>query len=692
MSTRPAGRYRLFKLLIVGGVVAGGAAAVPVAYAATAPTPTGFVKICKAGATTAVTGSFQFTVSGVTGTVTVPVGTCSKSIEVAHGEATVTEVARAGFVLGAVAAKPDGRLVSSNLTTGKATVKVPAGNTTSQTTVTFTNKVAPPPTGTLKVCKVAGPGVALGKEFAFTVGAAKTTAKAGACSAPLTLPLGDVTVTELPATGFTLTAIAVTGVGTLVSSDLAKGTAVVKIAVGATSVSFTNKVPGVTGCVRSQGYYKNHEDAVKKLLAANGGTLLIGGVALTAAQLDELPQPGQRAAHHRAAQPALRRVDPGRGADRDRRRAGPGEGGRRPADRQGDPCHHHRAEQVTLLAHPLGVARLGQRERPRDRYPYRTARHQGEHLREVLRHRHRPVTAAGEAHPVLRGARVGDGHHVLRTAGQLDGQGQHAPAGGVQDRVDAVGGRGPDPFRLTLAVLHRPHAQLAQEGVVARAGGTDDGGAPGAGELRGDQPHPAGHRVDQQGLARLEVEQAQDARGGLDPHRQRGRLFERQAVGLGHQIGGGGEDVGRRGPGRYPAQHRLPDPPPLDARPERVDRAGELQAGAGRRGQRPALREQALAHLPVEGVHTHRAHRDPHLAGAGLRGGDLLEAEHVGVAVAGVADGLGHGSSSWSVTPVPILPRPSTRAAARAARPPYSGGEAPVEARCHERQRRRGVV
>ncbi len=288
MSTRPAGRYRLFKLLIVGGVVAGGAAAVPVAYAATAPTPTGFVKICKAGATTAVTGSFQFTVSGVTGTVTVPVGTCSKSIEVAHGEVTVTEVARAGFVLGAVAAKPDGRLVSSNLTTGKATVKVPAGNTTSQTTVTFTNKVAPPPTGTLKVCKVAGPGVALGKEFAFTVGAAKTTAKAGACSAPLTLPLGDVTVTELPATGFTLTAIAVTGVGTLVSSDLAKGTAVVKIAVGATSVSFTNKVPGVTGCVRSQGYYKNHEDAVKKLLAANGGTLLIGGVALTAAQLDAI--------------------------------------------------------------------------------------------------------------------------------------------------------------------------------------------------------------------------------------------------------------------------------------------------------------------------------------------------------------------------------------------------------------------
>jgi hypothetical protein len=281
--------HRLLKLTIAGGVLVGGAVAVPVAYAATAPPPTGFVKICKAGASAAVTGSFQFTVSGVAGTVTVPVGGCSKSIEVKDRRVLVTEVARAGFVLGKVSSKPDGRIESASLATGKVTVKVPAGNVTSQTTVTFTNKVAPPPPPppppTLRVCKVAGPGVALGKEFAFTVGTVKTTAKAGSCSAPLTLPAGNVTVTETPVTGFAVTAIAVTGVGALVSSDLAKATAVVAVKSGATSVSFTNKVPGVTGCVRTKGYFKNHPAVVAKLLAANGGTLLIGGVALTPAQI-----------------------------------------------------------------------------------------------------------------------------------------------------------------------------------------------------------------------------------------------------------------------------------------------------------------------------------------------------------------------------------------------------------------------
>ena len=79
MPNARSGRRRLLKLTIVGGVLAAGVAAVPFAYAATAPPPpTGFVKICKAGATAAVTGSFQFTVSGVTGAVTVPVGACSK--------------------------------------------------------------------------------------------------------------------------------------------------------------------------------------------------------------------------------------------------------------------------------------------------------------------------------------------------------------------------------------------------------------------------------------------------------------------------------------------------------------------------------------------------------------------------------------------------------------------------------------
>jgi len=41
----------------------------------------------------------------------------------------------------------------------------------------------------------------------------------------------------------------------------------------------------VTGCVDSKGFFKNHPAVVAKLVAANGGTLLIGGVALTPAQI-----------------------------------------------------------------------------------------------------------------------------------------------------------------------------------------------------------------------------------------------------------------------------------------------------------------------------------------------------------------------------------------------------------------------
>jgi hypothetical protein len=279
-------RKRLVKALVIGGALAVAGVTIPAAYAATAaPPPVGYVKICKVAATTAVTGSFQFTVTGVKDPVAVPVGKCSKPIATTLRRVTVTEVARAGFVVGRIAARPDGRLVSKDLAARKAVVKVPAGGVTSGTKVIFTNKVTPPPTGTLKVCKVAGPGVAIGAEFKFTVGAVATTAKAGACSAPVTLPVGNVTVKETATAGLAVSAIAVTGTGALVSSDKATGTAVVKVAVGASTVTYTNVKPGVTGCVRGDGYYKGHPDVVKKLVTANGGTLLIGGVALTPAQI-----------------------------------------------------------------------------------------------------------------------------------------------------------------------------------------------------------------------------------------------------------------------------------------------------------------------------------------------------------------------------------------------------------------------
>ncbi len=281
--------HKLGKTLLIGGALAAGAVAVPAAYAATTPPPVGFVKICKVGASPAVTGNFSFTVTGMKDPVVVPVGGCSKPLPTTLRRVTVTEAARTGFVAAKITAKPDGRLVSSSVAKATAEVKVPAGNLTSATVVTFTNKVTPPPPpATLRVCKVAGPGVAVGQVFSFTVGTATVSVKAGACSAPLTIAASPVTVKEAATAGLAVKAIAVTGVGSLASSDLATGTASVKVASGATTVTYTNVKPGVTGCVRGDGYYQTHADAVAKLVAKNGGTVSIGGVSLTAAQISAL--------------------------------------------------------------------------------------------------------------------------------------------------------------------------------------------------------------------------------------------------------------------------------------------------------------------------------------------------------------------------------------------------------------------
>src|SRR5262249_50024900 len=137
----PGGAMKLAKSLVVGSLIAAGAIAVPAAYAATAPPPTGYLKICKAAASSAVTRSYQFTVSGLKDPVTVPVGKCGGSIPTTLRRVTVTEVAKPGFVVSKIAAKPDGRLVSADRGTRKAVVKVPAGNVTSQSVVTFTNSV-----------------------------------------------------------------------------------------------------------------------------------------------------------------------------------------------------------------------------------------------------------------------------------------------------------------------------------------------------------------------------------------------------------------------------------------------------------------------------------------------------------------------------------------------------------------------
>jgi hypothetical protein len=107
-----------------------------------APTPTpaitGRLQVCKADIP-GVSVTFTFTFAGKTRTI--PDGTCTSLIVVPVGQLTITEQAKAGYVPTKVDTLPAGRLVSTNLAAGQATVTIVQGNASTQTIVVFTNQV-----------------------------------------------------------------------------------------------------------------------------------------------------------------------------------------------------------------------------------------------------------------------------------------------------------------------------------------------------------------------------------------------------------------------------------------------------------------------------------------------------------------------------------------------------------------------
>ena len=116
-------------------------------------TQTGFIEVCKYAGDQFVTGSFDFTITdanGLVSTQSVLVGQCTAPIQVAAGNATVTEAARFPYYVGEIDVFPSGRTVSSNLTNRTVTVKVVKGDSSTETVVDFENST---PTGFFKVCK-----------------------------------------------------------------------------------------------------------------------------------------------------------------------------------------------------------------------------------------------------------------------------------------------------------------------------------------------------------------------------------------------------------------------------------------------------------------------------------------------------------------------------------------------------------
>jgi hypothetical protein len=224
-------------LLVLGGYAS--------VAAASATTGTGYFEVCKLADNSAgtVTGSFTFTWAG--GSVAVPVGSCSQLQQAPAGNLTITETARTGFAVSQVSANPSGRLVNTDLNARSATIQVVAGDASTQTVVSFTNKVVTPPTGFIEICKVAGDNNVTG-DFKFSVNGSQSlvTVPAGSCSTPIEVPAGTATIQELARTGFSLASLSTVPSGRLVSSNLATRTATVTVMQGSvatqTVVSFTN--------------------------------------------------------------------------------------------------------------------------------------------------------------------------------------------------------------------------------------------------------------------------------------------------------------------------------------------------------------------------------------------------------------------------------------------------------------------
>jgi len=209
----------------------------------TTPPGTGFIEICKQQQGTGLDDVlFTFSVQGKT--VQVPVGACSPAIKVNAGNVTVTEIGKPGAAMVGASTIPSNRLISSNTSNGTAVVKVVPGNVSSETIVTFTNKLRPG-SGYLKICKVAGSGVAVGTKFNFSVdGGAAVSVPAGPgegyCVIAGQKSFGTHTIVEASSSSTHVTAISVAPASRKVSASTSTRTAKVSIGSGVTEVTFTN--------------------------------------------------------------------------------------------------------------------------------------------------------------------------------------------------------------------------------------------------------------------------------------------------------------------------------------------------------------------------------------------------------------------------------------------------------------------
>lgn len=197
--------------------------------------PLGTLEICKlSGAGVASGMVFSFTAGGTP--VTVPAGSCVSAATFPVGAAiVVAEIPSTGTIVSAINVLPPDLQGAVNLAGGTVTVSIGTG----LTEVDFTNTAGG--SGLLKICTIAGSGVAPGTTLSFAIGAASFAVPSGYCVQSGLWPVGAVvTVTEMVSTTTVASAISVLPVAQQGAVNLSAQTVTATVGVGVTEVSFTN--------------------------------------------------------------------------------------------------------------------------------------------------------------------------------------------------------------------------------------------------------------------------------------------------------------------------------------------------------------------------------------------------------------------------------------------------------------------
>jgi hypothetical protein len=198
---------------------------------------TGLLKVCKIAGTGITQGElFTFVLGGTS--FTVPAGYCvQQGLFPVGTTVTVAETPSNGTTLSAIGVVPVANQGVVNLSAGTVTATIGTG----VTEVDFTNTAGG--LGLLKVCKIAGTGVASGTNFSFVMSGASFTVPAGYCVQQGLLPVGTVvTITELYSATTMPTAISVLPANRQGAVDLTGGSITATVGAGVTEVYFTNAV------------------------------------------------------------------------------------------------------------------------------------------------------------------------------------------------------------------------------------------------------------------------------------------------------------------------------------------------------------------------------------------------------------------------------------------------------------------